>query len=138
MSLYALNLFDLADNDAVIEVEDRGPGVRPSERGRIFERFVRGSAAAGKGLSGLALWRNLMSWTARSSVLNPLPVPYQTSAVQPSAVSNASTSVATSTSLVNRSRLTRVSATLTVMRSFGGEMTASAIARTGSPPTVES
>jgi signal transduction histidine kinase len=44
--------------EVVIEVADRGPGVPVTERGRIFQPFVRGSAAptaiAGSGL-GLAL-----------------------------------------------------------------------------------
>jgi signal transduction histidine kinase len=44
-----------------VAVTDRGPGVAPDERERIFERFVRGSAgaaAAGAGL-GLAIARGL-------------------------------------------------------------------------------
>lgn len=41
---------------AVLVVEDRGPGIPPEERDRVFERFERGSTsqAAGSGL-GLAL-----------------------------------------------------------------------------------
>jgi signal transduction histidine kinase len=47
-------------NGFEVRVEDRGPGVPPSERGRIFERFVRGASAggsdAGEGVGlGLAL-----------------------------------------------------------------------------------
>jgi signal transduction histidine kinase len=43
-----------------VGVEDHGPGVPPSERSRIFERFVRGASAggsdAGEGVGlGLAL-----------------------------------------------------------------------------------
>jgi signal transduction histidine kinase len=50
---------DAATRPAVfVAVEDSGPGVTPSERARIFERFARGSAgrsrAGGTGL-GLAL-----------------------------------------------------------------------------------
>ena len=53
------------ESTVVWHVRDRGPGVRMVERSRIFERFVRGSAAAlapdhrGSGL-GLALVRLLM------------------------------------------------------------------------------
>ena len=44
------------DGEAVLEVSDRGPGVPPELRERIFERFARGAgdAAAGGG-SGLGL-----------------------------------------------------------------------------------
>jgi len=38
----------------VITVDDRGPGVPPEARGRIFERFQRGPSSAGSGL-GLTL-----------------------------------------------------------------------------------
>jgi len=38
-----------------LHVRDRGPGVPESERQRIFERFVRGSAAGGCSGSGLGL-----------------------------------------------------------------------------------
>jgi signal transduction histidine kinase len=40
--------------DAVLGVEDDGPGVPPQERDQIFERFSRGSGAAASG-SGLGL-----------------------------------------------------------------------------------
>ena len=40
---------------AVIEVSDRGPGVLPEERERIFERFQRGSVTGGEGGFGLGL-----------------------------------------------------------------------------------
>jgi signal transduction histidine kinase len=46
---------------AHVEVADRGPGVHPAEREKIFERFQRGrsaSTAAGFGL-GLAIGREL-------------------------------------------------------------------------------
>jgi signal transduction histidine kinase len=48
-------------NRVVVEVADRGPGVPPDERERIFERFHRGRAAgieSGFGL-GLAIGREL-------------------------------------------------------------------------------
>ncbi len=41
--------------EATVEVSDRGPGVPPAERGRIFERFERGSATGGEGGFGLGL-----------------------------------------------------------------------------------
>ena len=39
---------DLADDDVQIGVEDAGPGVFEADRERIFERFARGSEAAGR------------------------------------------------------------------------------------------
>ncbi|MEO7577347.1 MAG: sensor histidine kinase N-terminal domain-containing protein [Massilia sp.] len=46
--------------DAVLEVEDTGPGIAPAERGHVFERFYRilGSGAQGSGL-GLAIVREI-------------------------------------------------------------------------------
>lgn len=45
--------------DAVLDVEDDGPGVPPADRARIFERFQRGpTAAEGSGL-GLAIVRDI-------------------------------------------------------------------------------
>jgi signal transduction histidine kinase len=45
---------------ALLEVEDRGPGVQEDELGRLFDRFVRGRAASGKGVGlGLALVRDV-------------------------------------------------------------------------------
>jgi two-component system, OmpR family, sensor kinase len=46
--------------DAVFEVEDRGPGIAPAERERVFDRFYRGESAAegGTGL-GLAIIRRI-------------------------------------------------------------------------------
>ena len=45
---------------AVLEVEDTGPGIAPAERARVFERFYRilGSGAPGSGL-GLAIVREI-------------------------------------------------------------------------------
>jgi len=53
---------DRLDNVVVISVEDAGPGVAPSERELIFERFTRGAAARNRGSGdgaglGLALVR---------------------------------------------------------------------------------
>jgi signal transduction histidine kinase len=45
-----------AEPDAlVVHVRDHGPGVAPHERERIFERFVRGQAAAETRGSGIGL-----------------------------------------------------------------------------------
>jgi signal transduction histidine kinase len=41
---------------ARVTVRDRGPGVAPVERARIFDRFVRGAAAEGKGGLGIGLY----------------------------------------------------------------------------------
>ncbi|QNA87236.1 sensor histidine kinase [Massilia sp. Dwa41.01b] len=45
---------------ALLEVEDTGPGIAPSERAHVFERFYRilGSSATGSGL-GLAIVRDI-------------------------------------------------------------------------------
>jgi two-component system sensor histidine kinase TctE len=45
---------------AILEVEDNGPGIAPSERAHVFERFYRilGSGAPGSGL-GLAIVREI-------------------------------------------------------------------------------
>jgi two-component system OmpR family sensor kinase len=42
------------DSRAILEVEDTGPGIPPSERTRVFDRFYRGEGAAAGG-SGLGL-----------------------------------------------------------------------------------
>jgi two-component system, OmpR family, sensor histidine kinase MtrB len=39
---------ELVDNDVRIGVEDEGPGVDEADRDRVFERFARGSEAAGR------------------------------------------------------------------------------------------
>jgi two-component system, OmpR family, sensor histidine kinase TctE len=46
--------------DALLEVEDTGPGIAPAERAHVFERFYRilGSGAPGSGL-GLAIVREI-------------------------------------------------------------------------------
>jgi two-component system sensor histidine kinase TctE len=51
---------DAERKQAILEVEDNGPGIPPAERGRIFERFYRvlGSGTEGSGL-GLAIVREV-------------------------------------------------------------------------------
>jgi len=48
-------------NDAVVEVDDDGPGIRPEDMPRVFERFWRapGSAGGGTGL-GLAIAKSIV------------------------------------------------------------------------------
>jgi signal transduction histidine kinase len=50
-------------NDAMLEVEDRGPGISETERDKIFARFVRGTTAAGT--NGLGLGLSLVSEIAK-------------------------------------------------------------------------
>jgi signal transduction histidine kinase len=49
--------------DAVMVVEDRGPGIAAADRERIFQRFVRGETAAGT--NGLGLGLSLVAEIAR-------------------------------------------------------------------------
>jgi signal transduction histidine kinase len=51
------------DGEAMLEVEDRGPGIAEPERERIFRRFVRGSTA--RGTEGLGLGLSLVAEVAR-------------------------------------------------------------------------
>ena len=48
-----------------IEVADRGPGMAPAERARVFERFFRGSAADGAPGGGLGLGLAISQGLAR-------------------------------------------------------------------------
>lgn len=43
-------------------VADRGPGVRPEDRDRVFERFFRGGPASGSGVGGIGL--SVVRWVA--------------------------------------------------------------------------
>ena len=59
------------DGRALVAVEDRGPGIPEEERGRVLERFYRGtgSAPGGSGL-GLAIVRDLAGrWDGEVAVL---------------------------------------------------------------------
>jgi signal transduction histidine kinase/DNA-binding NarL/FixJ family response regulator len=47
--------FDYAREFLDVKVSDTGPGITPEEMDKIFEPFVRGSAAAGVGGSGIGL-----------------------------------------------------------------------------------
>lgn len=51
------------DGEAMLEVEDRGPGISERDRERIFQRFVRGSSA--RGTEGLGLGLSLVAEVAR-------------------------------------------------------------------------
>ena len=42
--------------EAVVEVEDRGLGIAPADRARLFDRFYRGSRTQGRGGYGLGLY----------------------------------------------------------------------------------
>jgi two-component system sensor histidine kinase TctE len=60
------------NDQAILEVEDTGPGIAPAERRRVFERFYRilGSGAPGSGL-GLAIVREIaQQHGARVEVFN--------------------------------------------------------------------
>jgi signal transduction histidine kinase len=51
---------ELGDGMARVVVQDRGPGISPDERARIFERFERGADASEGGFGlGLAIGREL-------------------------------------------------------------------------------
>ena len=51
---------DAREGEAVLEVEDSGPGIPAHERERVFDRFYRGSAAQGTGTGlGLAIVRRV-------------------------------------------------------------------------------
>jgi two-component system sensor histidine kinase TctE len=53
-------------------VRDSGPGVRPEERGRVFERFVRGEGTVGSGSGlGLAIVREIAALHGAEVQLDP-------------------------------------------------------------------
>jgi signal transduction histidine kinase len=49
---------------AVLLVADQGPGVRPEDRCRVFERFFRGGPASGSGIGGIGL--SVVRWVAEA------------------------------------------------------------------------
>jgi len=51
-------------DSAVLRVADRGPGVRPEDRERVFERFFRGGPASGSGIGGIGL--SVVRWVAEA------------------------------------------------------------------------
>lgn len=52
------------DGAALLRVADHGPGVRPVDRGRVFERFFRGGPASGSGVGGIGL--SVVRWVAEA------------------------------------------------------------------------
>jgi signal transduction histidine kinase len=48
--------WEVTGGEAVIRVEDQGPGIIPDEQGRLFEKSYRGSAIGKTVGSGLGLW----------------------------------------------------------------------------------
>lgn len=52
------------DDRAVLLVADHGPGVRPEDRERVFERFFRGGPASGSEVGGLGL--SVVRWIAEA------------------------------------------------------------------------
>jgi signal transduction histidine kinase len=62
-------------HDAVLQVEDRGAGIAEADRTRIFERFVRGAAAAGtQGLGlGLSLVAEIARWHGGEAGVEAVP-----------------------------------------------------------------
>ena len=50
------------DGAVSVLVADSGPGVRPEERERVFERFFRGGPASGSGVGGIGL--SVVRWVA--------------------------------------------------------------------------
>ena len=52
------------NGDTAIVVADHGPGVRPEDRERLFERFFRGGPASGTGVGGIGL--SVVRWVAEA------------------------------------------------------------------------
>jgi len=53
-----------SNGDAALRIADRGPGVRPEDRDRLFERFFRGGPASGTGVGGIGL--SVVRWVAEA------------------------------------------------------------------------
>ena len=49
------------NHKVIVEVSDRGPGIRPGEEDRIFEKFVRGSSSAGGMGLGLTICKAIIT-----------------------------------------------------------------------------
>ncbi|HEX3069558.1 MAG TPA: CHASE2 domain-containing protein [Thermoanaerobaculia bacterium] len=64
-----------AGHDAILQVEDRGPGIAEGDRARIFERFVRGTSAAGtQGLGlGLSMVAEIARWHGGEAGMENVP-----------------------------------------------------------------
>ena len=62
-------------SEAVVEVADRGPGIPPADRERIFQRFYRGATAAGtEGLGlGLSLVSEVVRWHGGTVSMDTAP-----------------------------------------------------------------
>ncbi|HET9225645.1 MAG TPA: ATP-binding protein, partial [Thermoanaerobaculia bacterium] len=52
------------NGNTAIVVTDHGPGVRPEDRARLFERFFRGGPASGTGVGGIGL--SVVRWAAEA------------------------------------------------------------------------
>jgi two-component system phosphate regulon sensor histidine kinase PhoR len=52
--------------DVEVRVADRGPGIQPSEQERIFDRFVRGSAAQSRAVRGSGIGLALVKYIAEA------------------------------------------------------------------------
>jgi signal transduction histidine kinase len=52
------------DGGVALVVADDGAGVRPEDRGRVFERFFRGGPASGTGVGGIGL--SVVRWVAEA------------------------------------------------------------------------
>ncbi len=64
------------DGAAILSVSDRGPGLTPEARERMFDRFWRGDAARGRGAGaglGLAICREIV--TAHGGGIDAAPGP---------------------------------------------------------------
>ncbi|HKH44494.1 MAG TPA: ATP-binding protein [Thermoanaerobaculia bacterium] len=52
------------DGAVILRIADHGPGVRPEDRDRVFERFFRGGPASGTGVGGIGL--SVVRWVAEA------------------------------------------------------------------------